>query len=157
APIRRSPSTRAATSSTATSSSTSQRKRNQRHCDGCGAVVRRRADLSAVHRLFLFEGGSNHFNDKPMIAADMNAASPFKDSIYVAWDAATGGSTGGAVRFARSTDHGVTFTITRIDDPRGPGRAIGALPFVGPNGEVYAAWNDYGANTIAFNRSTDGG
>ena len=79
-----------------------------------------------------------------------------RDSVYVAWDAAIGGSTGG-VRLARSTDHGATFTTVRIDDPRGPGRAIGAIPFVGPNGEVYVAWNDYAANTIAFNRSMDGG
>jgi hypothetical protein len=107
--------------------------------------------------LFSFEGGSNHFNDKPMIAADTNAASPFKDSVYVAWDAAAGGSTGGGVRFARTTDHGATFTTTRIDDPHGQGRAIGAVPFVGPHGEVYAAWNDYAANTIAFNSSMDGG
>src|SRR5436190_20093260 len=107
--------------------------------------------------LFSFEGGSNHFNDKPMIAADTNAASRFRDSVYVAWDAAVGGSTGGGVRFARSVDHGATFTTTRIDDPRGQGRAIGAVPFVGPNGEVYVAWNDYAANTIAFNRSLDGG
>jgi len=28
---------------------------------------------------------------------------------------------------------------------------------VGPNGEVYAAWNDYAANAIVFNRSLDGG
>ena len=107
--------------------------------------------------LFSLEGGSGHFNDKPMITADANPASRFRDSVYVAWDAATGGSSGGGVRLARSTDHGATFTTVRVDDPRGPGRAIGAIPFVGPNGEVYVAWNDYAANTIAFNRSMDGG
>ncbi len=107
--------------------------------------------------LFSFEGGENHFNDKPMITADSNLASPFRDSVYVAWDAATGGSTSGGVRLARSTDHGATFTITRVDDPSGQGRAIGAVPFVGPGGELYVAWNDYRANTIAFNRSFDGG
>jgi hypothetical protein len=107
--------------------------------------------------LFSTAGGSDHFNDKPMIATDKNPASPFRDSVYVAWDAATGGSVGGGVRFARSVDHGATFSVTRIDDPRGPGRAIGAVPFVGPNGEVYVAWNDYAANIIAFNRSLDGG
>src|ERR1051326_7107985 len=37
------------------------------------------------------------------------------------------------------------------------GGAIGACPFVGTNGELYLAWNDYAANTIAFNRSFDGG
>ncbi|MCU1384466.1 MAG: hypothetical protein JWL71_3163 [Acidobacteria bacterium] len=107
--------------------------------------------------LFSLEGGSGHFNDKPMITADANPASRFRDSVYIAWDAATGGSTGGGVRLARSTDHGATFTTVRVDDPRGPGHAIGAIPFVGPNGEVYVAWNDYAANTIAFNRSLDGG
>jgi hypothetical protein len=106
---------------------------------------------------FSFEGGSNHFNDKPMITADTNLASPFRDNVYIAWDAAVGGSTSGGVRLARSTDHGATFTTTRIDDPKGPGSAIGADPFVGPNGELYVAWNDYHANTIAFNRSFDGG
>jgi hypothetical protein len=107
--------------------------------------------------VFSLEGGSGHFNDKPMITADANPASRFRDSVYVAWDAASGGSTGGGVRLARSTDHGATFTTVRVDDPRGPGHAIGAVPFVGPNGEVYVAWNDYAANTIAFNRSLDGG
>jgi hypothetical protein len=107
--------------------------------------------------VFSMEGGGNHFNDKPMIAADTNPRSPFRDSVYVAWDAAAGGSIGGGVRFARSIDHGKTFSVVRVDDPRGPGRAIGAVPFVGPNGEVYVAWNDFAANAIVFNRSLDGG
>ena len=106
---------------------------------------------------FKFQGGQNHFNDKPMLTVDTSAASPFRDRVYVAWDAALGGSTSGGVLVARSTDQGATFAITRIDAPTGPGRAIGAIPFTGPNGELYVAWNDYGANTIAFNRSFDGG
>src|SRR6185369_6489864 len=106
---------------------------------------------------FDFEDGGNHFNDKPMITADANVNSPFRDNVYIAWDAAAGGSIGGGVRLARSTDHGATFTSTRIDDPNGPGQSIGASPAVGPNGEVYAAWNDYKANAIVFNRSFDGG
>ncbi len=106
---------------------------------------------------FSFEGGQNHFNDKPMITADQNAKSPFRDSVYIAWDAASGGSTGGGIRVARSRDHGATFTVNRADDPSGPGRSIGAVPFVGPGGELYVAWNDYVANTIELNRSLDGG
>jgi hypothetical protein len=106
---------------------------------------------------FSFDTGSNHFNDKPMITTDTNATSPFKDNVYVAWDASAGGSTSGGLRFARSNDSGANFTVSRADDPKGPGKAIGAVPFVGPNGEVYLAWNDYAANTIAFNRSFDGG
>ena len=66
------------------------------------------------------------------------------------------GAEGGGIRVASSAD-GANFTVTRADDPTGPGRAIGAVPFVGPGGELYVAWNDYSANTIAFNRSFDGG
>src|SRR5262249_12622260 len=32
--------------------------------------------------LFSLEGGSNHFNDKPMITADTNLTSPFRDRVY---------------------------------------------------------------------------
>src|ERR1041384_6210944 len=106
---------------------------------------------------FSFEGGSNHFNDKPMITADTNISSPLRDNVYIAWDAAAGGSIGGGIRVGSSTDHGATFTVTRADNPSGPGRSIGASPAVGPNGELYVAWNDYSANVIAFNRSFDGG
>ena len=106
---------------------------------------------------FDFENGENHFNDKPMITADANLGSPFRDNVYIGWDAASGGSIGGGVRLATSTDHGATFSTKRIDDPLGPGQSIGASPAVGPNGEVYVAWNDYFANAIVFNRSFDGG
>jgi hypothetical protein len=106
---------------------------------------------------FSFSSGSDHFNDKPMITADNNLSSPFRDNIYVAWDAASGGSNAGGIRVARSTDHGGTFTVTRADNPSGPGGSIGAVPFVGPNGELYVAWNDYRASAITVNRSLDGG
>lgn len=106
---------------------------------------------------FSFSSGSDHFNDKPMITADSNFGSPFRDSLYVAWDAASGGSSGGGVRFGRSTDSGQAFSVLRIDDPNGPGQSIAAVPFVGPDGEVYVAWNDLVNNAIMFNRSFDGG
>jgi len=106
---------------------------------------------------FDFENGANHFNDKPMITADANLGSPFRDNVYIAWDAASGGSIGGGVRLATSTDHGATFSTKRVDDLSGPGKSIGASPAVGPNGEVYVAWNDYAANAIVFNSSFDGG
>jgi hypothetical protein len=107
---------------------------------------------------FSFSGGANHFNDKPMITTDRSAGSPYRDRVYIAWDAASGGSaTGGGVLVASSKDGGASFSIVRADDPSGPGRAIGAVPFTGPNGEIYVAWNDYRANTIAFSRSFDGG
>jgi len=106
---------------------------------------------------FGFQSGQNHFNDKPMITADTNPRSPFRDNVYLAWDAASGGSTSGGIRVATSVDNGTSFSITRADNPFGPGLGIGAVPFVGPNGELYVAWSDFGDRTIAFNRSIDGG
>ena len=128
--------------------------------NGTSLAVARSTDGGRTYpsvTIFSEEGGANHFNDKPMITADTNSGSPFRDRVYIAWDAASGGSTSGGIRVARSADAGATFTVTRADDPSGPGRGIGAVPFVGPGGEVYVAWNDFSANTIAFNRSFDGG
>ncbi len=128
--------------------------------NGTQMAVARSTDGGATYpdaTFFSFEGGQNHFNDKPIVTADRNAGSPFRDNVYIAWDAASGGSPGGGVKLARSTDHGATFTTTRIDDPTGPGRSIAAVPFTGPGGELYVAWNDWAANKIAFNRSLDGG
>lgn len=128
--------------------------------NGSQMAVARSSDGGRSYPLvayFSFETGSNHFNDKPMITADTNPASPFRDNVYIAWDAAAGGSTGGGIRVGRSSDHGVSFSVNRADDPNGPGQSIGAVPFVGPGGELYVAWNDYKANLIAFNRSPDGG
>jgi hypothetical protein len=106
---------------------------------------------------FSFASGKDHFNDKPMITTDLNADSPFRDNVYVAWDAASGGSTSGGIRVGRSSDHGTSFAVTRADNPSGPGKAIGAVPFVGPDSTLFVAWNDLAANVIAFNRSFDGG
>src|SRR5437588_12927066 len=102
---------------------------------------------------FSFENGTKNFNDKPMITADTNATSALRDNVYIAWDAASGGSIGGGVRVATSSDHGASFSVTRADDPSGPGRAIGASPAVGPNGGVSVAGNDSAANATVCNRS----
>ncbi|MCU1308578.1 MAG: hypothetical protein JWN45_3273 [Acidobacteriaceae bacterium] len=128
--------------------------------NGTEMAVARSADGGKTYpsvTFFSFSSGSDHFNDKPMMTVDTNSNSPYKDNIYIAWDAASGGSTGGGIRVATSTDHGATFNTVRADDPKGPGRSIGTSPFVGPNGEVYVAWNDYAANAIVFTRSLDGG
>jgi hypothetical protein len=63
------------------------------------------------------------------------------------------------VNLARSTDHGVTFSRVRIDDPQsGSGtNEIGAVPAVGPDGEVYVAWLDVLNTRLQIDRSFDGG
>ncbi|HWX53072.1 MAG TPA: sialidase family protein [Verrucomicrobiae bacterium] len=133
---------------------------NQKGVNGTEMAVARSSDggrsFPSVSFFELATGG-DHFNDKPMITTDASPGSPFRDSVYVAWDAASGGSSSGGIRFGHSADSGHAFTVTRIDDPNGPGQSIGAVPFVGPNGEVYTAWNDLARNAIMFNRSFDGG
>src|SRR5256712_1080863 len=128
--------------------------------NGTELAVARSSDGGSTWPLltqFSFQGGENHFTTKPMITVDRSGTSPFRDDVYIAWDAAFGGSTGGGIRVGRSTDHGASFAVTRADNPSGPGNSIGAVPFVGPDGTLFVAWNDFSANVIAFNRSFDGG
>src|SRR6266478_6957171 len=92
---------------------------------------------------FNFNSGTGQFNDKPMIAVDTNPLSPFRDSVYVAWDNASfnagKSSANNALLFARSTDGGQTFSspIAVNNLTGGPSSVIAADPFVGPIGEVY--------------------
>jgi hypothetical protein len=115
---------------------------------GPGVILKR--DLNA--------GFLGRFEDKPLIAADNNLSSPNRDNVYVAWDTIEGNANG-KVQFARSTDHGQTFSVQRIDDPSsGSGvNEIGADPAVGPNGEVYVAWFDILNHRLQIDRSFDGG
>src|SRR2546422_5936946 len=62
--------------------------------DGTQMAVARSTDGGKSYpqlTLFGFQSGSKHFNDKPMITADANPASPLRDPGYLALDAATGG------------------------------------------------------------------
>lgn len=109
--------------------------------------------------------GSVPFEDKSYPVADWTD-SPYRNNVYVSWtqfdhygsDAPTDSS---RILFSRSTDGGVTYSSPiRIND-RG-GDAIdsddtveGAVPAVGPNGEVYVAWS--GPRGIEIDRSFDGG
>jgi hypothetical protein len=112
---------------------------------------------------FNFNSGSGKFNDKPMIAVDTNPASPFRDSVYVAWDNASNregkSASNNALLVSRSTDGGASFStpIAVNSLTGGPSSVIGADPFVGPNGEVYVAWHDVQSNRLLVNRSLDGG
>lgn len=110
---------------------------------------------------FNFNSGNGKFNDKPMIAVDTNPTSPYRDSVYVAWDTTSNGksSANNDLAFARSTDGGKTFSSPlALNTHNGsPTSIIGADPFVGPNGEVYVAWHDVQNNLLAFNSSSDGG
>lgn len=92
--------------------------------------------------------------DKCYITVDVSPASPFKNSIYVAWVSTepdrtvilTSHRAPGAASFSDPK------TISHQGDMRGPSIATG------PNGEFYAAWEGIGnPRVILFNASTDGG
>jgi len=102
-------------------------------------------------------GNSNQaFHDRYSITSDLNENSPYKDRIYIAWQ-----------RFKRAT--GVVFSYSKDKNENwspliqlpGSGQGTQApMPAVGPNGEVYVVWREYGANQktdMEFQRSTDGG
>lgn len=147
--------------------------------------------LGATYVAKSTDGGANWINtnirqvstatikqDKPFIAID-NTGGARDGRIYVSW---TDFSSGSNIKFAYSSDHGVTFSITTLGSKTGsPGPSAyaapskdtaagqplytfvqGSMPAVAPNGDVYVIWmenNTTGDNTSSFKirKSTDGG
>src|SRR5260370_17438820 len=87
---------------------------------------------------FNFNSGSGKFNDKPLIAVDTNPNSPFRDSVYVAWDNASlnagKSSANDDLLFARSTDGGLTFSspVARNNPTGVPRPVVRPLPLLLP-------------------------
>ncbi len=103
--------------------------------------------------------------DKAWPAADMTN-SPYRNNLYVAWTEFDSYGSGNAqdssrILFTRSTDGGLTWSPSiRISDKAGncvdsDSTDEGAVPAVGPNGEVYVSWS--GPLGIVFDKSTNGG
>ncbi|MFB3907011.1 MAG: FlgD immunoglobulin-like domain containing protein [Candidatus Eisenbacteria bacterium] len=109
--------------------------------------------------------GGEPFEDKSWPVADWTN-SPTRNNLYVSWTRFTRyGSADPAdsstILFSRSTDRGQSFSAPiRIGDEAGDaidsdGTVEGAVPAVGPQGEVYVAWA--GPRGIEFDRSLDAG
>ena len=77
------------------------------------------------------------------------------DTIYVVWEN-TGALGNQGIYFSKSTDHGATFTPRKQISTNNGGTNNGATPSIGPNGEIYVVWSNFG-NSIWFQKSTDGG
>jgi hypothetical protein len=106
------------------------------------------------------------FEDKPGIVTDNAAGSAYKGNVYLAW---TRFDVYGShdpechtqIYFSRSTDGGKTFSMPfRISDAGGDcidsdNTVEGAVPAVGPKGEVYVVWA--GPLGLVFDKSLDGG
>ncbi len=103
--------------------------------------------------------------DKEWLVTDLSN-SAHRGNVYATWtDFTKYGSTNprdsSVIVFARSTDRGDSFEpFVRISDRGGDARdddatVEGAVPAVGPEGEVYVAWS--GSDGLYFDRSFDGG
>jgi len=104
-------------------------------------------------------------NDKPWMAVDSNAASPFRDNVYVTWtrfvfNPLNGHYVQSPIAVAVSRDGGQSFSDPQLI----VGNVLygqGSRPVVGPDGTVYVFWD--GATRLAtldsiwMVKSTDGG
>lgn len=103
--------------------------------------------------------------DKEWIAVDMHS-SQFKGNIYVCWTefddyGSSSPNDSSRIKFSRSTDKGLTWSnAITISDRSGDcidsdNTVEGAVPCVGPNGEIYVSWA--GPLGLVFDKSTNGG
>lgn len=103
--------------------------------------------------------------DKEWLAVDVTN-SKYHNNIYMSWTefdsyGSTSKSDSSRILFSKSTDSGITWTgPIRISDKGGncvdsDSTAEGAVPAVGPNGEIYIAWAN--SDGIFFDKSLDGG
>lgn len=105
----------------------------------------------------------NTFNDKNSAWADNNPASPHFGNLYVGFtmfrSATVTGNGNEPIGVARSTDGGVTFGRTDQLSPAGNNRTgngrQGSDIYTGPDGSVYVAFEQGGAQVVAISR--DGG
>lgn len=106
------------------------------------------------------------FEDKPGIVVDNAPNSRYKGNVYVAWTrfdvyGSSNPEHHSQIYFSRSIDRGKTFSAPiRISDTGGDcldsdNTVEGAVPAIGPNGEVYVIWA--GPLGLVFDKSTDGG
>lgn len=106
------------------------------------------------------------FEDKPGMVVDNAPGSRWKGNVYIAWTrfdvyGSANPEHRSQIYFTRSTDQGQTFSMPfRISDTGGDcvdsdNTVEGAVPAVGPNGEVYIVWA--GPLGLVFDKSLDGG
>ena len=103
--------------------------------------------------------------DKEWLAVDYTQ-SPFTGNVYVTWTefdeyGSYDPNDSSRIKFSKSTDRGenwsnaITISDVSGDCIDGGNTTEGAVPCVGPNGEVYVSWA--GPVGLVFDKSTDGG
>jgi hypothetical protein len=114
-----------------------------------------------------FYGSANNpvpYIDKDYIAVDNYPGSPNVDNVYIVWERDTWDNVHAAVYAAVSYDNGASFTnIQKVSDSAwSKSQAVGQVPKVAPNGDVYVVWADYALSGhvkgyFYIDKSTDGG
>lgn len=103
--------------------------------------------------------------DKEWLAVD-HSQSQFRGNLYVTWTefddyGSSNPADSSRIRFSKSTDAGLTWSPAKtISDVSGDcidsdNTDEGAVPAIGPNGEVYVSWA--GPLGLVFDKSTDAG
>ena len=103
--------------------------------------------------------------DKEWLAVDLTR-SPYRGNIYITWTefddyGSSNPSDSSRIRFSKTTDEGeswsnaITISDVSGDCIDGDNTTEGAVPSVGPNGEIYVSWA--GPVGLVFDKSTDGG
>jgi hypothetical protein len=102
------------------------------------------------------------FNDKTSIEVDRGLDSPYAGNVYVAWSVFQGVAGNNEIVFARSTDHGQTFSQpTKISEGSLDNQFADIA--VTRNGTVYVAWRGTtgsratGSDAMLYTRSDNGG
>jgi hypothetical protein len=131
-------------------------------------VARYTGDGGAYDRTVLVKRGTPSgqfltglFQDKINLTVDQTTG-PRSGNVYVAWSQYDGFAPNNAVLFARSTDHGLTFSRPVRVTPVAHGTASFADLAVGPDGAVYLAFLTYPSASnpsadVWLSKSTDGG
>jgi hypothetical protein len=111
------------------------------------------------------QGMQPQAQDKEWLAVD-HTQSPYRGNIYMTWTefdnyGSSNPADSSRIRFSKSTDQGLNWSDpVIISDVSGncidsDKTTEGAVPCVGPNGEIYVAWA--GPLGIVFDKSIDGG
>lgn len=113
----------------------------------------------------IYQGINPQAQDKEWLAVD-HTRSPYRGTIYATWTefddyGSSSPNDSSRIRFSKSTNQGITWSNAVVISDRS-GDCIdsdntteGAVPCVGPNGEIYVSWA--GPLGLVFDKSTNGG
>ncbi|ANY66218.1 hypothetical protein BBD42_06880 [Paenibacillus sp. BIHB 4019] len=104
--------------------------------------------------------GTAVYNDKPAIEIDTANGSPYLGQAYIAFTRYFNNFKNSETLFQRSLDQGLTWSAPILLTNQVQGvTSFGSSIAVGPQGDIYVGWMQYGPGTPQFlmRRSVDGG